>query len=100
MDRHSRGLPLTIQTKQPIFNNGEFPNVEGLDLTEIQALKRQANAEVTRLQKLMQEQERNKRTAEQNKLHDQIKQLQKQIEESGLAARGKVEPDRANNTIS
>ncbi|AXH76412.1 MAG: hypothetical protein [Microviridae sp.] len=40
MDRYSRGMPLTGTIKNPLYYNGEFPDIAGLDLTEIQALKK------------------------------------------------------------
>lgn len=96
MDRYSRGMPLTNQIKQPLYHNGEFPEIAGLDLTEIQSLRRQANQEVQRIQKDLQEQETAKYNAQQKALHDKITELQTQLKESGNQARGKVEADRPN----
>lgn len=96
MDRYSRGMPLTQGIKQPQYHNGEFPDIAGLDLTEIQELKRQANANVKRIQDDLQRQKTEAYNAEQKKLFDQIETLKKQLDSKGTPARGKVEGDSPN----
>lgn len=100
MDRHSRGMPLTVQAKQPLYYNGEFPEIQGLDLTEIAALKRAASENVKKLQKQLKDQEQEKYNEQQRKVQKQIEDLQKQLEEAGKQARGKVEGEARTNPIS
>lgn len=96
MDRYSRGMPLTSQIKQPQYHNGEFPDIAGLDLTEVQALRKAADKNVNDIKKNLQEQETAQYNAKQKALHDKIQELQQQINASGNQARGKVEADRPN----
>lgn len=96
MDRYARGMPLSIGQKQPQYYNGEFPDIQGLDLTEIAALKRAADQNVKDIQQKLQQQENSKKQLAQIQLENKIKDLQNQLKAQGNQARGKVEGDSPN----
>lgn len=91
MDRYRRGMPLDTPVKKPLYYNGEFPDIAGLDLTEIQALKKQAAQQVAQYQQDLQNQERAKYNEKQRAIQEEITKLKNQIQEYGNQARGKVE---------
>lgn len=93
MDRYSRGMPLTGTIKNPLYYNGEFPDIAGLDLTEIQALKKAAAENVQKYKQELQLQEDNKRSQKERETMEKIRQLEQQLKEQGNQARGKVEPE-------
>lgn len=78
MDRYNRGMPLEGR-KNPIYHNGEFPDIAGLDLADIQALKRQAAAQVEEYKRDLDKQEAEKRSAKERALNEKIAELQKQL---------------------
>lgn len=100
MDRYSRGMPLTANQKNPLYYNGEFPDIQGLDLTEIQALRRQADEQVKKYKADLEKQESDKKSAKEREIQQRIKDLENQLKEQGNQARGKVEGFSPNNPIS
>lgn len=100
MDRYRRGMPLDTHAKTPLYLNGEFPDVQGLDLVEIQQLRKQADAQVKKYKEDLQKQEEQKRTAKELAIQNKIRDLEDQLKASGLAARGKVEGEARTNPIS
>lgn len=78
MDRYNRGMPLEGR-KNPLYHNGEFPDISNLDLSEIAALKRAAAEQVKDYQTKLNQQEQSKRDAKEAKLLEQIEELKKQI---------------------
>lgn len=79
MERYARGMPLTQKIKEPLYHNGEFPDVAGLDLTEIAALKRKAEENVREIQRRLKKQEADQIKSEQEKLQKTIKELTEKL---------------------
>lgn len=79
LDRYRRGMPLEIRQKEPLFYNGEFPDLSKMDISEIHQLKKEAAAEVARMQKELQDKEEYKRMQKQKELEQQLEELKKQM---------------------
>lgn len=79
LDRYRRGMPLEIRQKEPLFYNGEFPDLSKMDISEIHQLKKEAAAEVQRMQKELQDKEEYKRMQKQKELEQQLEDLKKQM---------------------
>lgn len=78
MDRYARGLPLEGR-RNPQYHDGEFPDIAGLDLAEIQQLKLAASEQVKRYQQDLEKQELKNQKAKEDKLLNQIEELKKQL---------------------
>lgn len=78
LDRYARGLPLEGR-RNPQYYDGEFPDIAGLDLSEIAALKRAAQEQVEQYKQNLKKQEESNRKQKEQKLLEQIEELKKQI---------------------
>lgn len=70
--RYAKGLPLEARIKQPLYYEGEFPDLDKLDLSEIHQLKKQVAMDVEQMQKQLQETEQMQKIKEQKKLTDRL----------------------------
>ena len=68
LDRYRRGVPLEMRAKEPLFHNGEFPDLSKLDISEIAELKRQNKIEIEKMEMQLQQQEEYKKFKKQNEL--------------------------------
>lgn len=82
IDRYRRGMPLEMRMKNPLFYNGEFPDLEKMDLSEIQQLKKQVNEDVKRMKQDLESQEEYKRLQKANELQQKIKALQEEVDKT------------------
>ena len=78
MDRYKRGMPLEGR-RQPHYHEGEFPDLSGLDLSEIQMLRKQAAEQVEEYKANLAKQEENNRKMATKKLEDEIAKLKDQL---------------------
>lgn len=94
LDRYRRGMPLEGR-RQPLYHDGEFPDINGLDLSEIQALKRAAAEQVQQYQADLAKQEEANRKQKEQQLNEEIEKLKKQLNDSkkGQDSLGTIRPD-------
>lgn len=81
LDRYRRGMPLEMRAKEPLFYNGEFPDISKLDISEIHELKRQNQIEIERMELQLQKNEEYKKLKKQKDLEEQLQKLKQELEQ-------------------
>lgn len=79
MERHARGMPLDVKVRNPQWYNGEFPDIQKMDISEIAAMKRKVAEDVQNMKKELNKQEEFRKLQELQKYKDQIADLEKRL---------------------
>lgn len=79
MERHARGMPLDMGVRKPLWYNGEFPDIQKMDISEIAEMKRQVAADVQKMKEDLNRKEEYRRYQELQGYKDQIAELEKKL---------------------
>lgn len=79
MERHARGMPLDVKVRNPQWYNGEFPDIQKMDISEIAAMKRKVAEDVQSMKHELNKQEEFRKLQELQKYKDQIADLEKRL---------------------
>lgn len=76
MERHARGMPLDVHIKKPIYHNGEFPDIQKMDISEIEQLKRQTAFNIAKMKGQLQDQEDYRQMIKQQEIDKKLAELE------------------------